>query len=296
MVILSARPEPLPPTSVTVTPNGPDSIEVSWGENEKDGCAGSFQVCWSDGVHPIEQCEDVEGGGNNSLTITDLVPCSNYDFIVTVVSPNGTFSSTEVTNSTSTADVRPDPVRDLRFKSIDTNQLTISYQLPEKDPQCVKEIVTRITDNNQRLHRKKAVKSAFEETFTGLASCTDYTVQVSTVSPTGLESLVEEISENTLSDLPSVPQEFTAIAFTTTSVTVQWFQPAVNPRCVTDYLLSWINPDGVVANATVNASTFKVVYNVDSLTPCTIYDFFLSADSLSGESSETTFQNTTLCS
>lgn len=181
------------------------------------------------------------------------------------------------------------------FKSIDTNQLTISYQLPEKDPQCVKEIVTRITDNNQRLHRKKAVKAALEETFTGLASCTDYTVQVSTVSPSGMESLVEEISEKTLSDMPSAPQEFTAIDITTTSFILEWYQPAVNPSCVTDYLLSWVDHDGVSDNATVSASTFKVVYNVDNLTPCTIYDFVLSADSLSGESSEATFQNTTLC-
>lgn len=115
------------------------------------------------------------------------------------------------------------------------------------------------------------------------------------MSPTGLESLVEEISEKTLSEMPSAPQEFSAIGFTTTSVTVQWYQPAVNPSCVTDYLLSWINPDGVTDNTTVSASTFKVVYSVEGLTPCTIYDFVLSANSLSGESLETTFQNTTLC-
>lgn len=106
LAICSSRPEPLPPTSITVTPNGPDSIEVSWGENENDGCAGSFEVCWTDGVHPIEQCQNVGGGGDNSLTIYDLLPCSEYDFIVTVVSPNGSFSSIGVTNSTSTSDVR----------------------------------------------------------------------------------------------------------------------------------------------------------------------------------------------
>lgn len=93
------------PPSVIVTPNGPDSIQVSWGENENDRCSGSFEVCWNDGVHPIEQCQIVEGGGGNNLIIYDLTPCTEYDIIVSVESPNGTFVSNSTGNSTSTADV-----------------------------------------------------------------------------------------------------------------------------------------------------------------------------------------------
>lgn len=183
---------------------------------------------------------------------------------------------------------------DLKFTSIETHQLSISYQPPEKDAQCVKEIITRITDNNQRLRWKKATKYVLEETITGLEACTDYTIHVSTVSPTGLESLVEEISEKTLGDTPSEPQTLGANDVTTTSITLQWFQPATNPNCVTDYILTWSD---TVSNSTVNvsASTFKVEYTVDGLTACTTYDFSLIASSPDGESGETTLTQATAC-
>lgn len=157
----------------------------------------------------------------------------------------------------------------------------------------MKEVITGIADNNQRLRRKKAMESVLEETFTGLAACTQYTIQVRTVSPTGLESPVEEITNTTLDDLTSAPQELGANYITDTSITLQWFQPAVNPRCVTDYILTWTGLS--TENVTINASTFKVVYTVEGLTPCTSYDFTLIAQSVLGPSPQTSYQETTLC-
>lgn len=188
----------------------------------------------------------------------------------------------------------PGPVVDLRFKSIEVTQLTISYSSPANDPQCVKEVITRVTDASQRLRRNKVVKASYEETFTGLQACTDYIVQVSTVSPSGLESLVEEITDKTLDALASAPQELGANDVTTTSITLQWFQPVENPRCVTDYVLTWSDS---ISNdtTTVNTSTFKVEHTVEGLTACTSYDFSLYSESLAGVSEEVTFTQKTTC-
>lgn len=95
-------------------PSGPDTIQVIWNINEGDRCTGSFEVCWNDGVHPVETCDTVTpgGGGGGSVggngyynfTITDLLPCNNYEIGVSAVSPGGIIGDT-VFNSTSTQDV-----------------------------------------------------------------------------------------------------------------------------------------------------------------------------------------------
>lgn len=188
----------------------------------------------------------------------------------------------------------PSPVVDLKFTSITTNQMTITYEPPTKDAQCVKEIITRVIDESQKLRSKKSVKQVFEETFTGLQACTEYTIEVSTVSPSGLESLVERVRNTTLEDLPSAPQELGVNSVTTTSITLQWFQPAVNPGCVTEYTLSWT--DSVdTQSATISDSNFKVVYTVANLLPCLSYEFTLVSESASGTSEATTFTQQTNC-
>lgn len=285
--------EPLAPPSVTVTPSGPDTIEVSWGDNENDRCSGSFEVCWYDGVHPVEQCQEVGGDGDNNLVVHDLVPCSNYDFSITVHSPNGTFVSNSTYNSTSTADVRPGPVVNLHVVDVDRTEMTVKCEPPAVDPQCAKEVITRVIDENGKSQRVMR-KSNFEETIYGLEPCTDYRILVSTKSPSGLQSEERETRNRTLDDIPSEPQAFNVTDVTTTSVTLQWFRPATNPRCATDYTLTWAGD----VNDTItisDTSSFKIVYVVDGLNSCTNYNFTLNAESSAGQGPETILAQTTTC-
>ncbi|KAG0711097.1 Receptor-type tyrosine-protein phosphatase delta [Chionoecetes opilio] len=286
--------KPVGPPTVTVNPSGPNSIEVSWGDNENDRCSGSFEVCWSDGVHPVEQCHEIGGDGDNNFIIDDLLPCSNYDVSVTVQSPNGTFVSNSTSNSTLTQDIRPGPVVDLQVINIDTNRITINCQPPKVNPQCVKEIITRVIDENEKsLQIEK--KSQYEETISGLKACTDYRVVVSIKSPSGLESEVREIRIRTLDDIPSEPQEFSVNEVTTTSITVQWFQPATNPRCASEYNLTWMDDTSDDTIIISDAPTFKVVYTLAGLQPCMNYNFTLNAESSVGEGPETTLSHSTAC-
>lgn len=285
---------PLAPPTVTVTPDGPNSIEVNWGDNENDRCAGGFVVCWMDGVHPVEQCQEVGGGGDNSLIIHDLLPCSNYDVSVTVVSPDGTFESNVTTNSSSTPDVRPGPVVDLQVTDVSTDQLTVACQPPEVDPQCVKEVITRVINEDQKSLRA-VKKTQFEETITGLQACTNYRVLVTTKSPSGLESEEREVSSKTLDDVPSEPQAFEVTEVTTTSITLQWFQPATNPNCAYEYILTWqddTDSDTITLN---DISTFKVLYTVEGLKPCTEHTFTIHAESPAGAGPNATVMYTTEC-
>ncbi|ROT75871.1 frazzled protein [Penaeus vannamei] len=84
----TAETEPLAPPSVIVGAHGPDSIDVVWGSDPNEKCSGSITICWHDRDH-VEICESIPDGGGNNFTITDLLPCSSYDVIVSVVTPGG---------------------------------------------------------------------------------------------------------------------------------------------------------------------------------------------------------------
>lgn len=96
--------EPLAPPSVIVGAHGPDSIDVIWGSNPDERCSGSITICWHDNDH-VEICENIPDGGGNNFTITDLLPCSSYDVIVSVVTPGGIIGQ-PAGNATHTEDVR----------------------------------------------------------------------------------------------------------------------------------------------------------------------------------------------
>ncbi|KAK3877417.1 hypothetical protein Pcinc_017858 [Petrolisthes cinctipes] len=290
----TAETVPLAPPHVIVGPEGPDSILVIWGENEDDRCVGSFQICWNDGIHPVEMCEEVEGGGDNTFVIKDLLPCTDYQVIVNVVTPGGNYSD-PTSNHTMTTDVAPSPVVDLLITDITTNQMSITFGPPETHPQCVKEFDIHIIDEDQtrRSLKELATPSPYvENTITGLKACTNYLVRVSAVTATGKRSGWEEVKNITSGAAPSEPQELGVNDYTQTSITVQWFGPADNSRCVTEYELSW-EGSATGSDTLPNNNNFKMTYTVEGLAACSDITFTLLARSDTGDSPSVTFSQTT---
>lgn len=189
----------------------------------------------------------------------------------------------------------PGPVVDLHVIDIDTEQLTVRCLPPEVDPQCVKEVITRVIDEDQKSLRFENKKSQYEEHITGLKPCTNYRVLVSTRSPSGLESEVREVRNKTLDDVPSEPQEFAVSAVTTTSITLQWFRPATNPNCASEYSLTWMDDVYTDTITISDVSAFKVVYTVEGLRSCTDHTFKLYAESSAGPGPEATLTHSTAC-
>lgn len=191
-------------------------------------------------------------------------------------------------------DTAPSPVGNLQTTDISTDQLTISFDPPETHPQCVKEYDISIIDEDQKRSVKELVTPSpyVENTITGLKACTNYLVKVRSVSPTGKRSTWEEVRNTTDEATPSEPQELGVNDYTQTSITVQWFGPVDNSRCVTDYELSWT---GSVSGSTVipNTNDFKMIHTVSGLDACQDYTFTVIAKSASGDSPAATFSQTT---
>lgn len=294
----TAETEPLAPPSVIVGAHGPDSIDVVWGSDPNEKCSGSITICWHDRDH-VEICESIPDGGGNNFTITDLLPCSSYDVIVSVVTPGGIVGQ-PAANATHTEDVQPGPVKFLRMKEVTSHEMTISYEAPDTHPQCVHEYDIEIINEDDYFSKRSHVVPYMDGTFTDLEACANYLVNVRAVTRTGLFSDWRSITTTTGGDVPSVPRSLAVEDFNQTSVKLNWWQPETNKLCVTKYRLEWT--DGTTPGSTEVSPPvggilpFENEKTVAGLAPCTDYTFTVYADAdVGGTSDPATVTQTTAC-
>ncbi|XP_066989941.1 receptor-type tyrosine-protein phosphatase F-like [Macrobrachium rosenbergii] len=292
--------DPSAPLSVDAKPTSPTTIQVSWTGNPGDTCAYEAEVCWIDEVVFDEQCQDiaVEGDGSGIFNITDVLPCTQYEISVVFRSPRGMESDlTRLVQAT--ADVEPNPVIDLQIVDVGPTDVTYKYRMPDVNPQCAVDIKDKyldVTDNSLLTEapasgRKANVDSPMSTVHKdGLLSCSDYYIEVTTLSPTGLESTVANVSFTTESAPSTQPQHLETHDIQTTSVVLEWLKPKENSRCVTEYKLT-------VSNTTTSNdyhipasrdSPTKMTYEVDDLSSCTEYKAYLTAIA-SGSASDPAF-------
>ncbi|KAG7160511.1 Neogenin-like 1 [Homarus americanus] len=285
--------DPLPPPFIVVDPSSPDTIDVRWGKNEGDRCVGHYVICWNDGIHPADQCEDAFGG---NITITDLLACTHYDVTIEVVTPGGIHSK-DVTNSTYTFDIAPGAVSDLQVTDVHKNELTISFDPPTVNGQCVKEYDIHVIDlDSQVTMTRLGGPETIENFITGLHSCTNYEIKVRSVSSTEKASEWLTVQNRTQDDIPSKPQQLGMYDSTSSSISLEWYKPSLNPNCASKYTLTWQDSQGHSAHVTVNdQGTFKQRYTVNGLKTCETYTFNLLAESSAGKSNPARYKQSTLC-
>ncbi|KAK7024269.1 hypothetical protein SK128_007753 [Halocaridina rubra] len=294
---------PLPPSSVDVTPGGPDSIDVTWPGMPDNGCGETITICWNDQIHPEEQCQEIDGGGiiegGGSFIIKDLLPCTSYEIVIVINSPSG-MPSLPIGNFTFTDDVTPDPVENLRISSVSAHEMTVSYDAPSNLPQCIREYDTNVInldqvyDTAKYFNMENHLTPRIDETHNELEACSNYRVEVRTVSRQGLESPWNSVDTVTGGDTPSEVRNLQEKSSTTNSVTLLWFQPATNPRCASAYLVEWAGGNETVVMST---SEFSIEYTITGLETCLPYTFSVTAQSTSsGDSAPATIDVTTQCS
>ncbi|XP_064105645.1 tyrosine-protein phosphatase Lar-like [Macrobrachium nipponense] len=298
----TADTEPFPPHYLIVDPTGPDSVDASWPGDPTNKCADSLTVCWTDHIHPVEFCEDIfdrdiiDGGG--SFTITDLLPCSNYEVTITAHSPTG-MSSPTLANWTFTDDITPGPVENLKVKEVEVTRIAISYDPPSDQAQCVKEYDTRVINLDEggpTTLEDGPFVVGIDESHTELDACTNYALHVRTVTRTGLVSNWTIVQTTTGDALPSEARNFQLHDATEDSLALYWFQPELNKRCAIAYRLSWNSGDDS-GSETIDLTPplpFEVTHTISGLKACTDYQLTLIAISATaGESAAATLSAST---
>ncbi|TOF85605.1 hypothetical protein CGJ15_25845, partial [Vibrio parahaemolyticus] len=143
---------------------------------------------------------------SSGYTITDLLPCTTYQVTVTVASSSG-LDSVVVGNSTATYDVAPEPVNNLQVIESHTNELTVTFELPEVNKQCVETYDLQVTDLDQSGLMASRATDFIETFITGLEACTNYLIELRLLSPTGKASAWREVRNKTQDGIPSSPRE-----------------------------------------------------------------------------------------
>lgn len=299
--------EPRPPPAVLVNPTGSDSLDVVWPGDPTNKCADTIEVCWTDHIHPEEICQGIDDkdtiDGGGTFTITDLLPCSNYEVTVTIDSPTG-MSSIPLSNWTFTDDITPGAVENLAVKGVEVNRVTITYSPPSEQKQCVKEYDTRVINLDEQWWSNLPAEVSnngptIEESHNQLEACTNYAFHVRTVSRSGLMSPWNIIETKTNEAKPSEPRNLQVKDTTEFSVTLIWFQPETNKMCATSYRLDWASGPATGSHKididTSQHIPFEMEHIVSGLESGTVYTFTVTTLSETlGESKSTPLKVKTL--
>ncbi|XP_042873279.1 von Willebrand factor A domain-containing protein 7-like [Penaeus japonicus] len=260
-------PDPEPVTSLLVSDVTTSSLLVSWASLEK--CIDHYHVCYYEPSTPYETCQDV---GEKELHLQDLNPCTSYTVLVSTVSISGIVSN-RTTLSSRTLDVQPGEPQNLRATEVTAHTVQINYDPPTTNPQCANEYdIQQIRLDTYRSATEPEYQH--ENIFQELEACTNYELRVRAVSSEGQASAWVSTNISTTEDLPSEPRNFEPLEATPNSLTLVWYQPDENGRCVKQYSLEWTASDGSSSGSSMVAPLdFQVEEVVSGLAACSEYHF-----------------------
>ncbi|TOF90344.1 hypothetical protein CGJ15_24525 [Vibrio parahaemolyticus] len=247
------------------------SMEVTW--EAAIICVDHFKICYYDEEEVTEKCEVVT---EPSVTLTDLLPCVDYFVSVTAASYSD-YYSTAVWQTRRTLDIAPGTPENLIVTSKTAHSIEIDFDPPSDSPQCVAEYVNSIVELDDVT---KGSEFLFYQqrgyTFDNLDACTHYEIKVCARSSELQASSWAVVNDTTDEDVPTEPQSFVVRDATTTSLTVAWWTPENNSRCVDSYELEWTNPSGETNSETIThvpgtSLPFVVEKEITNLDPCTEY-------------------------
>jgi len=218
---------------------------------------------------------------DHHATISDLTPCTNYTIDVAAVSFNELVGP-YVSKPATTEETEPLAPTSVVAENAPGNSGFISW-----DPAtfCVDHFHVCYYDENKPVEKCTDVWNN-TATLVDLLSCSQYTVLVSSVTPSGIIGNQSYDDFSTPDAKPGVPQNFTIIEETPHSVDFWYEPPSVNPQCAVEYDFKEINMDlsSVKTISSVPQTKIEGIFN--NLEACTNYELQIRAVSASGLHSE----------
>ncbi|XP_076061138.1 von Willebrand factor A domain-containing protein 7-like [Oratosquilla oratoria] len=238
----------------TVSPLGFNSPPLRFSTNTGEAAPGAPQnvhvvlstrdevnITWDDPISHA-QCVDrymlsfaeIESSlrGSHHAAIADLRPCTNYSFIVSAVSPSG-YIGPFVESCAATEDAEPMDVASLTLSSEETDSLQAAWEVFPED-NCVDSFRLCYHDSIHPVDKCRDVMGVTAD-LEDLSPCMDYTVLVAGVSQTGFVGNFTSAQSRTKGVEPNPPQNLTVVDVDKHSIEVSWYEPDVNPQCVTEY-------------------------------------------------------------
>ncbi|XP_071525808.1 von Willebrand factor A domain-containing protein 7-like [Panulirus ornatus] len=270
------------PRNVEVALSTLDTVTITWDDPlDRAFCVDKYQVSYSEKVDTAKQTKEVgrvevEPSSDNIVTISDLIPCTNYTFQVAAVSRSG-YKGPYSERDAGTLEGEPSPVDSLALDMITTVSLHVSW---DASMQCVDHFLLCYYNDEEVGEVCNTLKDT-EETLTKLLSCTAYHVSVTPVTPSGAHGNTTWQSDSTLEAAPGEPQNLTVVQETPHSIEVNFDPPVVNPQCAVEYDYQ-ITDQGTakVHEATIHSP--RLDNNMNNLEACTAYEIRVRAVSPGG--------------
>ncbi|KAK7070993.1 hypothetical protein SK128_003104 [Halocaridina rubra] len=269
--------DPGPVNIIDIATITTDSMLVTWDPPKK--CVDHFYVCYYDEYEASEVCQNVS---DTEVLLFDLKACTEYFVSVTVVTPSG-IESNRTWKNAETLELAPGEPENLQIIDVTSSSIDVQYDPPQTNPQCAVRYDYEITDLEMG---ERSLESRLDNIFSDLKSCTNYEAKVRAVSGGGLTSAWVSEQTTTLEDMPSAPRNLQAPFVTNTDVDLLWYEPEINGRCAHSYNLTWNTGSTVIAPSPGENLNFQVETTVSSLSPCTSYNFAVTAISPNGISAD----------
>lgn len=170
--------------------------------------------------------------------------------------------------------------------------LEISFEPPAVGFQCINEYDIKGVQLDKRSGGGTPFEPSRESLFTDLMACSDYKIQVRSVTRGHLTSDWVSVVSSTLEDLPTAPRNLQLLDATPTTLHVMWWEPMDNYLCVDHYVVSWINNRGTEVSQTFTSRNTKEPHTpmldmiLPDLTPCSHYTVTVKAVTPSAQESD----------
>ncbi|MFC4095937.1 ThuA domain-containing protein [Euzebyella saccharophila] len=267
---------PSAPVDISVSNVTSNAVELNWSVVEDSVAVSSFKV-YQDGEFKLSVT-------NSSLTVTDLLPETVYQFSVRAVGENQLESDLSVVvEATTLAEVisprdeePPTSPKNISADEVTETTIGLSWEAAT-DNVAVSSYV--IYQNGVEI--ADVTGTSFQAT--GLSSSTEYSFEVKAkdaaenISTTSeiiqITTLEEVIVDNTP---PSIPQNLTVVKSTQTSISLSW-GASTDDTAVTGYHIYQNNQN--------IASVQSTAFDISSLVPATTYRYKVTAYDAEGNES-----------
>ncbi|XP_034948424.1 receptor-type tyrosine-protein phosphatase F isoform X3 [Chelonus insularis] len=265
--------------------SGPDWIKVSWALPNND-CISKNNLTYCN----FNGCQTVQTT-TTAYNVTNAIPCTNYNFTLTIIRKNGEFGNAYVNGSTEF--MKPGAPSSVSTET-GKDSLTVMWTAPV-GATCVFEY--RILIYRQTSPKDFLIQNTTETsiTFFGLKTCSTYEVTIIPVDKNGNNNEPAKITSNrTLAPVPDSPYFKLAIP-TNRSINITWKLPLnefnncediqITTECVSTKTLGH-GYSGLNANSSTIIFNEITTITVESLSPYTEYNCYSIASNSQGNSSQ----------
>nr|XP_045618771.1 receptor-type tyrosine-protein phosphatase F-like isoform X2 [Procambarus clarkii] len=256
-----------------------DKIDATW---DAQSGASSYNVTWTPKDNGTVIVDD--GRITYTITITDLVSCTNYTVnVLPIYKPNVTDDAGLLTSTIRTLARDPFPVQRVTVDTVPNTPSQLSVSWPKADlPDGGKCAITyritwKVTSGGQG--QKQDTTSNLNYTIKDLNAWTSYNV---CVAATTNKTYSDDKCNNSRTD-EDKPGEVSSTVLKTlndSSLHVQWTPPDKPNGVITQYMVKWTK-EGDTSQDTVTTPT-TTSYNITGLAPCTSYSVTVTAATIKG--------------